>query len=177
MPARVDPLSGGWNKKLVGQIGEFLFCAEASRKLKCIATPFAGNVPIFDVLVTTERLESIPVQVKTASGKNWQFNAEYFINVELDQSNQTQAVTGLVLSEHPDLIHAFVWIDPGNRANDRFFLLTLLDLQETIAKNYTAYLERHGGRRPRNWESTHCSVTLEQLSQYEENWNLISDRL
>ena len=61
--------------------------------------------------------------------------------------------------------------------NDRFFLLTLLNLQETIAKNYGAYLARHGGSRPRNWESTHCSVKREHLTEFEENWTLIADRL
>jgi hypothetical protein len=80
-------------------------------------------------------------------------------------------------SEYPDLIHAFIWIDPEDRSNDRFFLLTLLQLQETIAKNYAAYLKRQGGSRPRNWESTHCSVKLEHLPAFEENWQLIGDRL
>ncbi len=170
-------MSSGWHNKLVGQIGEFLFCAEASRRLNCIATPFSGNVPIFDVLVTNEHLQTTPVQVKTAAGKNWQFNAENFIEIELDASDQSQTVTGLAPSEHPDLIHAFIWIDPEDRSNDRFFLLTLLQLQETIAKNYAAYLERQGGSRPRNWESTHCSVRLEHLAEFEENWQLIRDRL
>ena len=170
-------MSSGWNNKLVGQIGEFLFCAEASRQLKCIATPFAGNVPMFDVLIANEQLKSIPVQVKTASGKNWQFNAENFIEIELDESTQSQTVKGLVPTDHPNLIHAFIWTDPDDRSNDRFFLLTLLELQETIAKNYTAYLERHEGSRPRNWKSTHCSVKLEHLSEFEENWKLIADCL
>ena len=168
-------MTSGWNKRLVGQIGEFIFCAEASRQLKCVATPFAGNVPMFDVLITNERLKTIPIQVKTAMGGNWQFNAEKFIKIDLDETNQSQTVTGLVPSDHPDLIHAFIWTSPDDRAKDRFFLLTLLDLQKTIAKNYTDYLDRQGGTRPRNWESTHCSVTLEHLLDFEENWKLISD--
>ncbi len=86
--SRADPrhrygvgMASGWSTKKIGQIGEFLFSAEVARRLDCIATPFAGNVPIFDVLVTDEVLATIPVQVKAAGGGGWQFDAGKFLEI------------------------------------------------------------------------------------------------
>jgi hypothetical protein len=36
-----------------------------------IATPFAGNVPIFDLLAVDEKGRAIPIQVKTINGPSW----------------------------------------------------------------------------------------------------------
>jgi len=41
-------MATGRNNKLTGQISEFLVCAELGKR-GLIATPFAGNVPAFDV--------------------------------------------------------------------------------------------------------------------------------
>jgi len=42
-------MSSGRSNKLTAQIGEYLVCAELGKRT-LIATPFAGNVPTFDVL-------------------------------------------------------------------------------------------------------------------------------
>ena len=67
-------MSDGRLNKLAGQIGEYLVCAELARR-GLIATPFAGNVPTFDVLATDELCRTVPIQVKTTRSDNWPSNA------------------------------------------------------------------------------------------------------
>jgi hypothetical protein len=173
---RVD-MASGWSNKKVGQIGEFLFSAEVARRLDCIATPFASNVPIFDVLVTDEALTTIPVQVKAASGGSWQFNAEKFLEIEFDESSETQRVVGPLALADPDLVHAFVWIGKSERLEVRFFILTLGEFQDVLSRAHRRWLDKHAGHRPRNWQSTHCLVHIADLNPYEDAWETIAARL
>jgi len=54
-------MATGRSNKIVGQIGEFLACAELGRRLNLIATPFAGNVPGYDVIATDGDYHSEPI--------------------------------------------------------------------------------------------------------------------
>jgi hypothetical protein len=169
-------MASGWSNKKVGQIGEFLFSAEVARRLDCIATPFASNVPIFDVLVTDEALTTIPVQVKAASGGSWQFNAEKFLEIEFDESSETQRVVGPLALADPDLVHAFVWIGNSERLEVRFFILKTSEFQAVLGRAHQRWLDKHEGHRPRNWRSTHCSVHLGDLEPFEDDWATIAAR-
>lgn len=60
-------MATGQQNKLAGQIGEFLVCAELG-KLGIIATPFAGNVPNFDLLAANENGGTVALQVKASRG-------------------------------------------------------------------------------------------------------------
>jgi hypothetical protein len=57
-------MANGQQNYRTGQVGEYLVCSELARQ-GLIATPFAGNVPIFDVLVTDSNCKTVPIQVKT----------------------------------------------------------------------------------------------------------------
>ena len=61
----------GRSTQLARQIGEHLVAAELGR-MRFIATPFAGNVPNFDLLVANEAGTAIPVEVKAINGPSWQ---------------------------------------------------------------------------------------------------------
>lgn len=63
-------MSVGRNCKLVGQVGEYLVCAELGKR-GLIATPFAGNVPTFDLLIADEACRTLPIKVKTSAGDSW----------------------------------------------------------------------------------------------------------
>lgn len=170
-------MATGWNTKRIGQIGEFLFCAEVARECDCIATPFAGNVPIFDVLVTDARCRTIPVQVKTADGGAWQFDADKYLAIEFDEDAETQAVNAACEIDHADLVLALVWLGTKRNKPDRIFILTRRDLQSILHRNHSRWLEKHGGHRPKNWRSTHCSVLADDLDRFANNWALITERL
>lgn len=170
-------MSRGRSNKIVGQIGEFLACAEIARRCDCITTPFSGNVPHFDILATNEQCQTIPIQVKTANGGSWQFDATNFIHIEFDEDTQTQSIMGLKSLEHPKLIYIFVWLGHTKDEPDRFFLFTGVELQQIIHHVYASWLNKHNGQRPRNWQSTHCGIVADDLHQHVNRWDIIISRL
>ncbi len=167
----------GRSNKVIGQIGEFLACAEIARRCDCITTPFAGNVPDFDLLIADADCRAIPVQVKTANGGAWQFDASRFLELELDEHRQLQTIRGLRELKHPRLVYVFVWLGHTREEVDQFFLCTASDLQQAVFDNYNAWLEKHGGHRPRNWKTTHCAIRTPDLRAFRNNWALVSERL
>ena len=75
-------MATGRSTQLTRQIGEHLIVAKLGR-LGYIATPFAGNVPDFDLLIADDKGHSIPVQVKAINGGSWQFQITRFLDVEI----------------------------------------------------------------------------------------------
>lgn len=63
-------MRSGRAKIVVGQVGEYAVSGVLG-KCGLIATPFAGNIPGFDVLVVDDKLNCLPIQVKTSSGSQW----------------------------------------------------------------------------------------------------------
>ena len=167
----------GRSNKLVGQAGEFLVCGELSRR-GLIATPFAGNVPDFDVIATDGSLRSVPIQVKAAAaGGNWHAKADEWLDIHFDEATGVQTINGPSSIPHPDLIYVYVWIHTEDRSADRFFILTKAEVQRIVSDDYAAYLKRQNGVRPRNAKSLHMAIRAAQLAAFEDRWNLISSRL
>jgi hypothetical protein len=77
----------GRGTKLTGAVGEFLVAAELCRR-NLLATPFAGNVPHYDVIASGERGGHLAIQVKAINGSNWQFDIRQFLNVQFDGQRQ-----------------------------------------------------------------------------------------
>jgi hypothetical protein len=67
---------------LTRQIGEYLVAAKLGR-MGYVATPFAGNVPTFDLLIADPRGYAVPVQVKAIRGGSWQHRADAFLEIEI----------------------------------------------------------------------------------------------
>ena len=159
-------MATGRSMQLTRQIGEHLVAAELGRQ-GLIATPFAGNVPEFDLLVADEKGCAMPIQVKAINGPSWQFNAKSFLDIET--VNGVQRVKGRKTLVNPDLVCVFVLLrGPGT---DEFYILRFRDLQSYFAKNYK------GGRRPKNPDSTHCAVWPEHLKEFRDNWSLIFETI
>ncbi|GMA16682.1 hypothetical protein E5F05_17170 [Deinococcus metallilatus] len=177
-------MASGLSNKLTGQIGEFLVCAELGRQLDLVATPFAGNVPAFDLLVADEQCRSIPIQVKAARGLQWPSRADNWINLEVVGDRQVDH--GDRILDHPGLIYVYVAIAPKHEAQaqtearrDRFFILTQQDVQSIMAPAYRAYMEdrKTPWQRPRNPASFDARLDAQQLKKFENNWNLIRQQL
>jgi len=159
--------------QLTKQVGEYLVSAELSR-LGFITTPFAGNVPEFDILATDEKLETKPVQVKTIRGGSWQFDGSKFLDISIsvgDRESIRQRINGKKHLENPNLVCILVKL--VSRGQDEFYVLRLGDLQEIIFEGYSRWLEQHGGRRPRKPKSTHNSISPRDLLKYRDNWELL----
>jgi hypothetical protein len=84
-------MSSGRNNKLAGQIGEYLVCAELGKR-NLIATPFAGNVPAFDVLAADEFCHTAPIQVKASRGDNWPTDARTWMNIQFDEKTKLKTI-------------------------------------------------------------------------------------
>jgi hypothetical protein len=169
------PAARGLSNKLVGQTGEYLVCAELGRR-GLIATPFAGNVPEFDVLATDEHCRTVPIQVKTSAGDTWPSQIDKWLKIEYDEVSQKQVPRGPVDITNPDLIYVFVALAHGGSC-DRFFILAKREAQAAVIKGHSEWMESKNWRRPRKPASMDCRFTIAELAVYEDNWGLIEDRL
>jgi hypothetical protein len=75
-------MATGRTTHLTGAIGEFLVAAELCR-LKLLATPFAGNVPHYDIIASGQSGGHLAVQVKATNTSTWQFDISKFAEVQL----------------------------------------------------------------------------------------------
>ena len=159
-------MATGRSSQLTRQIGEHLVVAKLGR-LGYIASPFAGNVPEYDVLIADEKGHSIPVQVKAINGISWQFRVNSFLDIEI--IDEVQQVRGKRKLSNPNLICIFVLLSEDE--NDQFFIFQLKELQKFFLQNYK------GGRRPRNPQSMHCAIFPHDLARFKDNWKLIEQAL
>jgi hypothetical protein len=159
-------MATGRSTQLTRQIGEHLITAKLGR-LGYIATPFAGNVPDFDLLIADDKGHSIPVQVKAINGGSWQFNISKFLNVEI--IDDVQYIKGEQKLSNPNLVCIFVLLSDDEK--DDFFIFRLLDIQKFFSENYK------GGRRSKNPQSLHCAIRPIDLARFRNNWSLIESSL
>ncbi|MFN4014740.1 MAG: hypothetical protein ACK4JB_05370 [Reyranella sp.] len=152
----------GREMQLTRQIGEHLVAAELGR-LGYVAAPFAGNVPMFDLLAANALGHATPVQVKTIRGGSWQFSIDTFLTIEFQ--GRRQVVRGKKALPVPNLLCIFVLL--VGQGADEFFIFELKDLQNHFVRSYK------GRIRPKNFESMHCAVGPKDLKRFEGNWQLI----
>jgi hypothetical protein len=151
----------GRNNQLTRQIGEHLVVAELGR-MGFIATPFAGNVPNFDLLVANEEGFAIPVQVKTINGGAWQFAITTFLDVQI--LNGRQKVLGRRVVPHPNLVCVLVVL--RGAGEDEFYTLKFKHLQDHFGCTYKAR------KPPHKVESMHCAVWAKDLHKYK-GWSVL----
>jgi len=164
-------MATGRDIQLTRQIGEHLVAAKLGR-LGYIAAPFAGNVPLFDLLAADMRGYAVPVQVKAIKGPHWQLRADTFLEIEIVGNHQE--VKGKKALRNPDLLCIFVLL--GEDEKDTFYVLRLKDLQDIVFRGYDEYIRSHGGRRPKKPESMHCALWPEDLESYKERWDLVASQ-
>ena len=165
-------MSTGRARYLTKQAGEYLAAAELCRR-GLVATTFTGNLPYYDIIATDGSGRHVVVQVKAIAGPNWQFRITQFVEVRFDGDRQILGKPAQV--PLPDLVCIFVSVAQYGR--DRFFILTWKDLQEHMIRGHQAYLDAHGGRRPRKPRSLHTAVSPDDLTAFEDNWDLIRQSL
>ncbi len=165
-------MATGRDTQLTKQIGEYLVAAELGRR-GYVATTFTGNVPHFDILAADEGGRSLAIQVKAIRGNTWQFsNARQFVSIELE--GKKQILGDKTSPPQPNLTHVFVAL--GEYGADRFFIFDWSDLQRIVVSKYAQYLRSKGGIRPQRYDSFHTAVSLDDLRDYEDNWELIEER-
>lgn len=159
-------MSSGYNTQITRQIGEHLVVAKLG-KLGIVATPFAGNVPSYDILAVDKAGHSLPMQVKTINGSTWQFDARDFLDIDF-RKDGFQVVKRKIKLMNPNLVCVFVLLKHND---DEYFIFKLKNLQDYFWRTYK------GGKRPRNPKSTHCAILPKDLIKFKDNWKLITDKL
>ncbi|QXE89180.1 hypothetical protein KP001_11950 [Geomonas subterranea] len=130
---------------LAGRLAEHLVCAELAR-LGLIATTFTHNIPVYDILATDERCQTVPIQVKATRDRYWRSSATSWMHVDMCKTSKLQIINGLK-DLHP-LNPIWVCVALGaSRLADQFFVLAEADLQSVIFKNYSQELGGYAGRR------------------------------
>jgi len=166
----------GRSNKLTCQIGEFLVCAEIGKR-GLIATPFAGNVPKFDIIVADEHCRTLPIQVKTSNSDNWNASADQWMNIEIDDKGKRQIFKGKLEIEDPNLIYVCVAIDNTSKNKDRFFILQKKDIQDVCVKGYCKWMDKIDWKRPRNYKSLDNRYRIQDIEKHENNWDLVVQEL
>jgi hypothetical protein len=170
-----ESMATGLSNKLTGQIGEYLACAELGRR-GFIATTFTGNVPEYDLLVCDDSLRTVPIQVKTSRGDNWPSRADLWLNIEIDDAEKKQINKGPRNIKNPDLIYICIVLGE-DRSGDRFFICQKSDIQNACILSYKRWMDPKDWKRPRNHKSLDNRYLIDDLLQFEDNWDLIGDRL
>jgi hypothetical protein len=163
-----NDMATGRNTQLTRQIGEHLVAAELGRR-GYVAAPFAGNVPMFDMLAADLRGYSVPIQVKAINGGMWQFSADDFLEIEIADNRQTIKSVKTLLN--PELLCVFVFLKEDR--SDEFYIFRLRDLQDLIVSDYQAMLKRNNGLRRKKPQSLHCALRPKDFEKFRSNWALI----
>ena len=107
-------MASGRQNKLAGQIAEHLVCAELGRR-DLIATPFAGNVPAFDVIAADDQCRTVPLQIKATRGSSWPTDARLWLDLQFEATTRVQHNGGMRSLSNPDLIYVCVALHaPGD---------------------------------------------------------------
>lgn len=168
-------MASGVSNKLTGQVGEHLVSAVLGT-LGYYASPYSGNVPGFDVTaVHSETLNSFPIQVKTSTkGALVQSTIDKWCSHSVDEDNR-QTVGNLIPRKHPNLIWILVRLSDSGINRARFFICKESDIQKRIVARYSAFMEKHGYRRPGGGASPQAILNIKDIAEFEDNWEILPD--
>ena len=158
-------MATGRSNQITKQIGEYLV-ASALGRIGLVAATFSGNVPEYDIIATDSAFRSVPVQVKTSNGSSWQFDNRHFVDVQFEGRRQ---VLGHPVPLPDNIVCVFVALAP-RYGEDRFYILSLKRFQKRVIVGYRSYLKKHGGVRPKKFDSFHGAIGEEDLAQFRDAW-------
>lgn len=169
-------MATGRSNKITQQIGELLVSAELGKQ-GLIATPFAGNVPEFDIIVADEHCRALPIQVKASNSDSWKSTATKWMKINYNEKTKQQEYLGPLEIDNPELIYVFVRISQDKKECDRYFILKKKDYQNICIKCYSSWMNTKDWKRPRSPESYDCRPGIHELAKFEDNWDIIKDNL
>jgi hypothetical protein len=143
----------------VARAGEYFVAAELNKR-GAFAVPVARNMPKIDIIAcNSEGSRTIHIQVVTKRGKtNW----------------HSSIVGCQPMAPKGDEDHFWVFVELGDvQTSPRYWIVPDWWIRNDIYRAHQAYLERHGGTRPRNPTSTHHSIDERRLEQWEDRWDIL----
>jgi hypothetical protein len=156
------PFSRGGQTQRVARAGEYFVVAELNKR-GAYAVTFAGNMPKIDVMACNHnQSRTIHIQVKTKrSGRTWH-----------------SSIVGSAPTSPPNnpLHETLFWIfvDLGEGDNPpRYWVVPDWWIRNDIYQAHQSYLDRHGGQRARNQNSTHHAIDEQRLAEWRNRWEIL----
>ncbi len=151
--------SRGASNQQVGRAGEHFVVGELNKR-GAFAVPFAGNMPKIDILAcNSDESKAVYIQVKTKrGGKTW--------HASILGSGPMQPID--------DEKNFWVLVDLGNiNEHPRFWVVPDWWIRDDIYRAHQAYLNKHGGHRASNPDSTHHAIEEERLADWFGRWEIL----
>lgn len=162
---KLDAITGksqrGARNQQVARAGEYFVAAELNRR-KAYAVTFTGSMPHIDILACNQdQSRTVQIQVKTKRKGDW--------HTSIREGELTESP-----ADPKDETVYWIFVDLGE-LNDppKYWIVPGWWMRDDIYKAHQAYLERHGGKRARNPDSTHHSVNEKRLMQWRDRWDVI----
>ena len=154
--------SRGASNQQVARAGEQFVSAELNKR-GAYAVTFAGNMPKIDLLAcNSDQSRTVQIQVKTKrGGRSW--------HSSIIGSGEMEAPLNSL-----DAVVFWVFIDIGELdAAPRYWIVPAWWIRNDIHKAHKEYLDRHGGKRKTNNESTHHSIEEKRLEEWQGKWQVM----
>jgi hypothetical protein len=149
-------MPSGKETQMTGRAGEYYVAAELNRR-GANAVTFSGNMPTIDLLASDiDRNKVVKIQVKTRRTGSWHSSTDRFLQGK----------------EENDLF--WIFVDLGdNERHPRFWIVPWNWLLDEGKSAITAYLDKHGGIRPKNPDSKHYGITEKSIKQWQDRWDVL----
>lgn len=159
--AESGKLQRGAHNQQVARAGEYFVVAELNKR-KAYAVTFAGNMPKIDVIACNQsQSRTVHIQVKTKQRGNW--------HTSIREGRPTKR------PDNPkDETVYWVFVDLGEvKSPPQFWIVPDWWIRNDIINAHEAYLNKHGGKRARNPDSTHHSIDEKRLKDWKDNWEAL----
>ena len=141
----------------VGRAGELFVAAELNRR-GALASLYLTNTPRVDVVASSpdgKRIVNIQVKTKGPRSPSWQWDLNK-ARAEQNASARDYIVLVDLASEHPD-----------------YYVCRLREVARKCLARSQAVLEKQGGTRPRNPDSTHTVILLDMVKAGKDAWDIL----
>ena len=141
----------------IGRAGEHYVAAELNRQ-GAYASTFSGNVPGIDIVATDHDRENVAyIQVKTKRQPgNWQVGLQHgWSKITPSECSETgncpKECTPKLEEPIPGKLHHYwVFVSLPKDGGQRYYVIPdAVVRQQLIRERHQAYLDEHGGQRPR----------------------------
>jgi len=162
-------------REFKGNLGMFLVCVELS-KLNLIALPTTRNTKGYDIIVMNpDTNKATGIQVKCTDKRDFPVISTYWSDYES------------VLEEK--ILSDFVFVDIFDKDKPDYFILSDKELKEILRLSIKGYAEKYCAKNKITWEGALekemvekrkpnlWALGLEQLKDYRDHWETITERL
>jgi hypothetical protein len=155
-------IARGGRTQQVARAGEHFVVAELNKR-GAFAMSFAGNMPKIDLIACNhDQRRTIHIQVKTKSG---------------GRAFQTSITEGRPTVAYQDPLEEkvfWVFVDLGDKIRSpRYWIAPKWWVRNDIYEAHQQYLDRHGGARAKNPDSTHHAIDEKRLEKWQDRWEIL----